>query len=300
MRVPVRELPTGRWDPASDLPASARAFGALILDGLILHELAVEDRSSLQLLGPGDLLAAGPHAGVPGLHGTWTCAAPTRIAVLDGHLLVALHRWPQIAEGIFGRGTEQLARLTRQLAIGQLPNVEQRLLAIFRLLAERWGRVIADGVVVPLALTHSLLGRLVGAQRPTVTLALTQLAKEERLTRRADRSWLLPGDSLAAIKPAAAARRTNGTAPARGATPTNGSLLLDPVTLRSLEPAAADAHAELLRTVSELRSSFAATREDLAASFVRYERTRDRSQAVREKVWEARRRQAGKRPDLKG
>ena len=56
-----------------------------------------------------------------------------------------------------------------------------------------------SGVVVPLSLTHELLGRLVGARRPTVSLALKALIDRGALVRRQDRSWLLlePAPDLA-------------------------------------------------------------------------------------------------------
>ena len=37
-------------------------------------------------------------------------------------------------------------------------------------------------------------GQLVGARRPTVSTALSELAEREELTRRPDGSWLLRGD----------------------------------------------------------------------------------------------------------
>ena len=49
-------------------------------------------------------------------------------------------------------------------------------------------------MIVPLALTHRILGQLVGARRPTVSTALSELAEREELTRRPDGSWLLRGD----------------------------------------------------------------------------------------------------------
>ena len=72
--------------------------------------------------------------------------------------------------------------------------MDRRLKALFWHLAERWGRVSGDGVIVPLALTHRILGQLVGARRPTVSTALSELAEREELTRRPDGSWLLRGD----------------------------------------------------------------------------------------------------------
>jgi hypothetical protein len=65
---------------------------------------------------------------------------------------------------------------------------------LFWHLAERWGRVTGDGVIVPLALTHRILGQLVGARRPTVSTALSELAERGELVRRPDGSWLLRGD----------------------------------------------------------------------------------------------------------
>ena len=77
---------------------------------------------------------------------------------------------------------------------------------LFWHLASRFGRVRADGVVVPLRLTHSILAELVAAQRPTVTSALSALAKRGRV-RSLDGAWLLTGDppgELAAFSPVAA------------------------------------------------------------------------------------------------
>jgi CRP/FNR family transcriptional regulator, cyclic AMP receptor protein len=49
-------------------------------------------------------------------------------------------------------------------------------------------------VIVPLALTHRILGQLVGARRPTASTALAELAERGELVRRPDGSWLLQGD----------------------------------------------------------------------------------------------------------
>ena len=49
-------------------------------------------------------------------------------------------------------------------------------------------------MIVPLALTHRILGQLVGARRPTVSTALAELAERGELIRRPDGSWLLRGD----------------------------------------------------------------------------------------------------------
>jgi hypothetical protein len=58
--------------------------------------------------------------------------------------------------------------------------------------------VTGEGVVVPLTLSHRLLGELVGARRPTVTTALASLDREGKLRRRSDATWLLTGEPASA------------------------------------------------------------------------------------------------------
>jgi hypothetical protein len=60
-------------------------------------------------------------------------------------------------------------------------------------MADRWGRVTPEGVVVPLRLTHELIGGLVGARRAPVTRALGRLADAGTVRRRADGAWVLRG-----------------------------------------------------------------------------------------------------------
>ena len=48
-------------------------------------------------------------------------------------------------------------------------------------------------MVVPVRLTHEMIGRLVGAHRPSVTTALSELARSGRIARIPE-GWLLRGD----------------------------------------------------------------------------------------------------------
>jgi CRP-like cAMP-binding protein len=50
-------------------------------------------------------------------------------------------------------------------------------------LASNWGRVTARGTIVPFRITHEVLGEIIGAQRPTVTLAIGELRREGFLGR---------------------------------------------------------------------------------------------------------------------
>src|SRR5205814_3835432 len=67
---------------------------------------------------------------------------------------------------LLDRLNDRLERLATMKAIAQLNSVDRRLTALFWHLAERWGRVTPDGVVVPLVLSHRLLGDLIGGPPP--------------------------------------------------------------------------------------------------------------------------------------
>ena len=103
--------------------------------------------------------------------------------------------YPEVTAALLDRVSERSLRLATTQAISQLTGVDRRLKALLWHLAERWGRVSSDGVIVPLALTHRILGQLVGARRPTVSSALAELVTCGELTRRPDGSWLLTGDT---------------------------------------------------------------------------------------------------------
>jgi hypothetical protein len=189
LSLPVRQVGRGRLDVDS-LLGTANAFGALILDGLLLHRLQVADQPTLRLLGPGDFLSlsgAGPSLLADS---RYRAAAPTHLATLGNELLLAAHRWPRLVAGLYVRVADQAERLGTQLAICQLPRVDQRLLALFWLLAESWGAVTPHGTRLPIALTHDALGGLIGARRPTVTLALRELTDRGAVVRQSD-GWLL-------------------------------------------------------------------------------------------------------------
>jgi CRP-like cAMP-binding protein len=71
--------------------------------------------------------------------------------------------------------------------------VEARLLLILWYYADRWGRVTREGVVLPLRMTHSMLARIVGARRPSVSTALGRLAERGLVERGSGGDWILHG-----------------------------------------------------------------------------------------------------------
>src|SRR4051794_4891199 len=190
-------LPVGPWDVSRLARVARDHVGLLVLDGVLSRELVVTDHLSAELLGPGDLVRPWQPAVRTGLlpvDTLWTVLSPLSVAVLDRRFAAEVARYPEVTATLFDRLSERSMRLATTQAISQLTGVDRRLRALFWHLAERWGRVSGDGVIVPLALTHRILGQLVGARRPTVSTALSELAERNELVRRPDGSWLLRGD----------------------------------------------------------------------------------------------------------
>jgi 16S rRNA U516 pseudouridylate synthase RsuA-like enzyme len=61
-------------------------------------------------------------------------------------------------------------------------------------LAETWGEAKKDGVHLSIRLPHRLLAELMGARRPSVTSALTELKSAGRLDRTSSGFLVLRGD----------------------------------------------------------------------------------------------------------
>jgi CRP/FNR family transcriptional regulator, cyclic AMP receptor protein len=182
--VRVHRLGVGVWDVSRLEGAGADHVGLLLLDGVIAREVIVADHVSAELLGPGDLVRPWQDATKADLLPVdvlWSILSPSSFAVLDRRFAGELARWPEVTAALFERLSERSLRLGTTQAISQLTRVDRRLKALLWHLAERWGRVSGDGVVIPLALTHRILGQLVGARRPTVSTAL------------GDGSWVLRG-----------------------------------------------------------------------------------------------------------
>jgi len=185
----------GRWT----VPSAAMlhgGIGLLILEGLLVRRVGIDGRYGSELLGDGDLLR--PWQGddaVPTLSRTtgWRVLAPARVALLDADAARAMAPYPQLTGRLVGRALERSRNLAVNMAIIQQPRVSTRLHMLLWHLADRWGRVRPDGVALPLALTHTMLAELVAARRPTVTTAMTELVREQRIAP-ASPGWLLSGD----------------------------------------------------------------------------------------------------------
>jgi hypothetical protein len=76
----------------------------------------------------------------------WAAATSARVAIVDQALAVRMAQWPEIFAALMDRAARRAERLVVTQAIAHLTRVDDRLLALLWLLAERWGRVVPGGV----------------------------------------------------------------------------------------------------------------------------------------------------------
>jgi CRP/FNR family transcriptional regulator, cyclic AMP receptor protein len=195
----VREarIPPGVWNAGRELDG----IGLLVMDGLLIRRVGIDGKFGAELLSHGDLLRPWQEEydglTLP-LASTWTVHQQTRVAVLDERFARLLGRYPKLASRVVGRALRRSRHLAVNMAIVHQARVDTRLHMMLWHLAGRFGRVRGDGVIVPLRLTHAMLAELVAARRPTVSSALSGLAREGRV-RLIENAWLLSGDPPGAL-----------------------------------------------------------------------------------------------------
>src|SRR5436305_3061523 len=202
----LEDVPPGAWDPRTTYALDPAFMGLLLIEGTLSRDVELGGRRCSELLGPGDLLRPWDYdeaeaSSVPS-ESAWTVLEPSRLAVLDGRFARVACRYPELVAKLIGRTLRRSRWLSILLTISSMPRVDARVQALFWHLADRWGRVTLDGVVVPIRLTHELIGRLVGAHRPSVTTALSELTRSGRIARIPE-GWLLRGDPPSATAVAA-------------------------------------------------------------------------------------------------
>jgi CRP/FNR family cyclic AMP-dependent transcriptional regulator len=192
----VVRLSPGEWDAPAAHEEAEHHRGFLVVEGLLSRTVNVLGRHCVELVGHGDVMRPwqwddeGSHVRA---EVGWSVLEPARLAVLDHGLVLRIVPWPQLGLELFNRGTRRAHHLAVALAISHHQRVEDRLLLTLWHLAERWGRVHGDGIVVPLPLSHQRLADLVGAQRQSVTTAMGGLTRRGAVSRRDDGHWVLHG-----------------------------------------------------------------------------------------------------------
>ncbi len=193
--TPVLRVDPGPWEgslPGVEDPSDH--LGLLVVEGMLIRTVLLGSQARSEVITQGDLIRPWDHEAETGstpFEARWTAVESTRLAVLDPGFLKWSCRWPQLMSTLLGRTIRRSQSLALQLAITDMRRVDERLLLLLWHLADRCGRVRADGVLVPLHVTHETLAELVGAQRPTVTSALQKLIRSGQLKRLPDKTWLL-------------------------------------------------------------------------------------------------------------
>lgn len=176
------------------LAVSAPGLGVLILEGVIVAQVRVCGRTTAEIVGTGDLLQSTGRAEeeLVGCEMSWRVLVPSRLALLDRSFAERVRPWPQIPRALLRRAGRRARALSIQRAICAQPRLEIRLTLLLWHLAARWGRVEPGGIRLPIPLTHQLLGRLVSAERPSVSHALARLAQAGLVSGHGD-EWHLHG-----------------------------------------------------------------------------------------------------------
>jgi CRP-like cAMP-binding protein len=197
LSAPAMRIRRGDWTPPADLADGyAGWLGMLVLDGLVIRTLRIGGLECCELLGPGDVFRPWDREEeLSSLGGTvtWRALEEVRVALLDDTFTHIAGHWPEVLSALMQRSLRRSRSLAVHLAIAQARRADVRLMALFWHLADRWGRVTQDGVVIELGLTHSLLSRLTCLRRPTVSLTLKELEASGELVRVAPAVWLLRG-----------------------------------------------------------------------------------------------------------
>ena len=193
--APVIVALPGPWRPPP-APRTVPFIGLLVLEGLLSHHVSMGETGATELLGTGDVLGARedllPFSSVPA-DVVFEVEERARLAVLDGSFVRSCARWPGLMTEVVSRSVRRSQSLAMQMAIVHLKGTDARLHALLWHLADRWGRVEPEGVVLPLRLSHERLARLVRGRRPAISHGLKRLAQSELVVRREDGAWLLLG-----------------------------------------------------------------------------------------------------------
>ena len=188
----VAHVPRGPFDAGSLIDDPGRSIGLLVLDGLIAVGLGSGRAQVSCLIGADDLVRPWEMPEISLTQGaSWQALTNVRVALLDADFSRRAAGIPAVARALVAKATQTSQWLLAKSLIISAPVVEERLLLLFALLAERWGKVRPEGVWLELPLTHDLLARMSGARRPSVSTALRSLGEAGLVESMHRGCWLL-------------------------------------------------------------------------------------------------------------
>jgi DNA-binding MarR family transcriptional regulator len=196
LRAELHQLEPGAWRPEVAQDDWRDGLGLLVLDGLLVREMRIMRRGSLELLGPGDLLRPWVYdlqllpAVEPDVN--WEVLTSAQLAVLDSRLAARMAAWPEVLGALLDRAIQRSRSLALQSAVREGGSVEDRLLLTLWHLVHRWGRVEGNQVLLPLpTLTPEVLARFTATSRSSVIRGLQRLTQRRIVERLEDGSWRL-------------------------------------------------------------------------------------------------------------
>jgi CRP/FNR family cyclic AMP-dependent transcriptional regulator len=201
-QLPEVELEPGPWPLLED---SSEGVGYLVTSGMLLRRVRVGGGRSVELLGAGDLLLPWREERASFACSEWEVVDRARLAVLDLRTGSPLTQSPTSIAVIAARAIDRSRALALQSAIMSIVGIEERLRTLLWAFAERWGRVVPDGVEIKVNVPQAVLAEMVGARRPTVSLALGALCDSGKLLALEPGRWVLQGEPPAIVTAATAA-----------------------------------------------------------------------------------------------
>jgi CRP/FNR family transcriptional regulator, cyclic AMP receptor protein len=189
----VRYLRRGPWAPGAVLDDRRSPAGLLLLEGLIIRRVRAGPYRDIEIVGAGDVLSpwSEEEYSVPSV-AAWSVMEDVCVAVIDRTFEGRCSRYPGVMGELVSRAVRRAERQAVQRTLSHIRGLEIRLWALLWHLADRWGKVQRDGVLLDLQLSHEVLADLVGARRPSVSTAMGHLEREGRVLR-SGRRWLLCG-----------------------------------------------------------------------------------------------------------
>jgi CRP/FNR family cyclic AMP-dependent transcriptional regulator len=192
VRAPTLGVRRGVWEAADD-SAEHGPHGFVIVSGAVMRRVVAGHREGAELLGAGDLIQPGTETDGDV---TWRAVTDIVVAALDARVLAEAGAVPEVLSALLTAAATRTNAVARQLVLAQWSSADDRLMATFRILSDRWGVVTPDGVALPAFLTHSVLAPIVGARRPSVTTALKRLTSSGAVRRADDGRWLVAHAAL--------------------------------------------------------------------------------------------------------
>jgi hypothetical protein len=170
-------------------------FGALVVEGALVRRVWTDRGRSLEVLAKGDLLRPWQEDSGWVVESRIEPLVESRIAVIDRFASDSLCRYPPVIEALVERVFRRVRGMATQAAFDSRAGMDQRVLFSMWHLADRCGERGETGMRIPLPLTHQMIADLLGAQRTSVSAAISRLSAEGLMSRTDGRGWILHPES---------------------------------------------------------------------------------------------------------